>query len=66
MEFPPSLGAVEDMANRLLADRGGGSVGKDWAGNFVKRTPELKTRFKRKYDYQRAKNEDSSDSGLSL
>ena len=56
--FPPRLGAVEDMANQLLAARGGGKVGINWPSNFIKRTPELKTRFNRKYDYQRAKNED--------
>jgi hypothetical protein len=45
------------MANNLLRARSGGKVGKNWAGNFVKRSPELKTRFSRKYDCQRAKNE---------
>jgi len=33
-------------------------VGVRWAYNFVKRQPELRTRFTRKYDYQRAKCED--------
>lgn len=56
--FPPRLSAVEDMANKLLADRAGGRVGVKWASNFVKRTPELKTRLNRTYDYQRAKCED--------
>ncbi|SCO92444.1 related to transposase [Fusarium oxysporum] len=46
------------MANRLLADRDASPVGKRWASNFVKRHKELKTRFFRKYDYQRAKCED--------
>ncbi|SCO75795.1 uncharacterized protein FRV6_00007 [Fusarium oxysporum] len=46
------------MANRLLADRDASPVGKRWAINFIKRQPELKTRFQRKYDYQRAKCED--------
>ncbi|SCO92492.1 related to transposase [Fusarium oxysporum] len=46
------------MANSLLADRNAPPVGKRWAHNFVKRRPELKTRFFRKYDYQRAKCED--------
>lgn len=55
--FPPRLRAVEDMANKLLADRAGGKVGKNWPTNFVNRTPELKTRLNRKYDYQRAKCE---------
>ncbi|KAH7464301.1 hypothetical protein FOMA001_g17409 [Fusarium oxysporum f. sp. matthiolae] len=46
------------MANRLLADRDASPVGKRWASNFVKRQPELKTRFFRRYDGQRAKCED--------
>ncbi|RKL09141.1 hypothetical protein BFJ70_g16692 [Fusarium oxysporum] len=45
------------MANRLFADRNASPVGKCWASNFVKRHKELKTRFLRKYDYQRAKCE---------
>nr|AER39693.1 transposase [Verticillium dahliae] len=56
--FPPRLCEVEDMANRLLADRDAPSVGKRWASNFVRRQPELKTRFFRRYDYQRAQCED--------
>jgi hypothetical protein len=56
--FPPRLRDVEDMANRLLADRDAPPVGKRWASNFVKRQPELKTRFTRRYDYQRAQCED--------
>ncbi|RKL07269.1 hypothetical protein BFJ70_g16936 [Fusarium oxysporum] len=46
------------MANRLLADRDAPPVGKRWASNFVKRHKELKTRYFRTYDYQRAKCED--------
>jgi hypothetical protein len=46
------------MANQLLRARGASSVGKLWASNFVRRQPELRTRFSRKYDYQRAKCED--------
>jgi hypothetical protein len=56
--FPPRLRGVEEMANRLLADRDAPPVGKRWASNFVKRQKELKTRFFRRYDYQRAKCED--------
>ncbi|KAJ6260161.1 hypothetical protein Dda_4384 [Drechslerella dactyloides] len=55
------LGSVEDMANQLLLARSDDSmrcVGKRWAGNFVKRCPELQTRLSRKYDYQRVKCED--------
>jgi hypothetical protein len=57
--FPPRLSGVEDMANRLLADRDAPRVGTRWAANFVKRHPELTTRFNRRYDYQRALCEDS-------
>jgi hypothetical protein len=56
--FSPRLAGVGDMANILLAERDGGRVGKHWASNFVKRQPELKTRFNRAYDYQRALCED--------
>ncbi|KAF4451962.1 hypothetical protein F53441_5134 [Fusarium austroafricanum] len=56
--FPPRLRGVEEMANRLLADRNASPVGKRWASNFVRRHKELKTRFFRKYDYRRAKCED--------
>ena len=56
--FPPRLPHVEDMANRLLRQRDTPRVGKNWTTNFVKRQPELKTRFARKYDYQRALCED--------
>jgi hypothetical protein len=56
--FPPRLYGVEDMANRLLAERNAGRVGTRWASNFIKRQPQLTTRFNRKYDYQRAKCED--------
>ncbi len=56
--FPPRLCGVEDMANRLLADRDAPPVGPRWASNFVKRRKELSTRFTRRYDYQRALCED--------
>ena len=56
--FPPRLCGVEDMANRLLAERNAGRVGPRWPSSFVKRQPQLVTRFNRKYDYQRAKCED--------
>ena len=56
--FPPQLCGVQDMANRLLADRDAPPVGSRWASNFVKRHKELSTRFTRRYDYQRALCED--------
>jgi hypothetical protein len=43
--FPPRPRDVEEMANRLLADRDASPVGKRWASNFVKRHKKLKARF---------------------
>jgi hypothetical protein len=56
--FPPRLAAVKDMADSLLAARHQGPVGINWASTFVQRTPELKVKFNRKYDYKRALCED--------
>jgi DDE superfamily endonuclease/Tc5 transposase DNA-binding domain/helix-turn-helix, Psq domain len=63
--FPPRVSAVQDMANLLLAARTKSdlsaalpTVGENWARKFVNRHDTLKSRFSRKYDYQRAKNED--------
>jgi hypothetical protein len=49
---------VQDMANDLLAERGGKPVGKHWVDNFKTRTPEIKLQRSRPYDRQRALNED--------
>lgn len=49
---------VEEMANSLLASRNHEPVGSRWAQRFVKRRKELKTRFSRAYDFQRALCED--------
>jgi hypothetical protein len=46
------------MANVLPATRHAGPVGKNWVYRFVQRRPELKTRFSRAYDFQRALCED--------
>ncbi|KFZ23986.1 hypothetical protein V502_01535 [Pseudogymnoascus sp. VKM F-4520 (FW-2644)] len=46
------------MANRLCTDLNASHVGPQWAENFVKRNPELTTRFRRRIDYQRAQCED--------
>jgi hypothetical protein len=46
--YPPRLTDVEDMANSLLAERNQPPVGKNWAGTFVKRRPELTVKFNRK------------------
>jgi len=48
--FAPTLGAVRDMADKLLATRAAGQVGKNWPSNFVKRIDSLITRFNRPYD----------------
>jgi hypothetical protein len=56
--FPPRLSGVEDMANRLLAERDAERVGTRWASTFIKRHLEVNTRFNRKYDYQRAQCKD--------
>ena len=56
--FSPGYPDVEDMANLLLAKRGTRRVGKLWAKRFVKEHKELKTRFSRGYDFQRALCED--------
>ena len=49
--YPPRLCIVEDIANRIIELRDGKRVGPRWATNFVRRQPELRTRFQRKYDY---------------
>ena len=56
---PPRLLDVANMANCLREERGLGPVGSNWASTFVSRTPELKVKFNRKYDYKRALCEDS-------
>jgi DDE superfamily endonuclease/helix-turn-helix, Psq domain len=56
--FAPRLASVEDMANYILESRGGKRVGKLWAYRLVQRRPEVKTRFNRVYDFQRALCED--------
>lgn len=49
---------MEDIANRLLRDRDALYIGKNWATNFVRQQPQLKSVFSRKYDYSRALYED--------
>ncbi|SCO78479.1 related to transposase [Fusarium oxysporum] len=50
--FPSRHRDVDEMVNQLLADRDASPVGKRWAINFIKRQPELKTCFQKRYDYQ--------------
>lgn len=56
--FPPRIADVEAMANSLCATRNAPPVGTRWASRFVARRLELKTRWNRPYDYQRAQCED--------
>jgi hypothetical protein len=46
------------MADLLLAERHRAPVGPTWPKAFIKRRPELKVKFSRKYDYRRALCED--------
>jgi hypothetical protein len=49
------------MANILLAAHGSHpppTVGKNWPSTFINRREELRSRFSKRYDYQRALNED--------
>ena len=48
--FPPHLSSIKDMANQLLRIHDAPPVGKRWAMNFIKRQPELCTRWARRYD----------------
>jgi hypothetical protein len=49
--FSPGYDLVEDMANLLRVTRSASRVGPRWASNFVRRQPELRTRWSRPYDY---------------
>lgn len=55
---PATKTMVRDMANDLLAERGGKPVGKHWVDNLKAYTPEIKLQRSRLYDRQRALNED--------
>jgi hypothetical protein len=56
--FAPRLCEVADIADQLLAARGGIPIGKNWAQRFVARTEELKMAFSRAKDRQRVLQED--------
>jgi hypothetical protein len=51
--FAPTLSYVREMANQLLAARGGGEVGEKWARNLIRRKPEIKSQVTRQRDHQR-------------
>jgi hypothetical protein len=52
-ESAPRLCEVEDIADKLLAVRGGEPVSKHWAERFVTRSAELKMAFDQAKDRQR-------------
>ena len=56
--FQPRLTNIQEIADRLRTDRNATRVGTRWAQRFVKRHPELQTRFRRRIDYQRAQYKD--------
>jgi len=51
--FSPRVCAVGEMANLLLAERGGTPIGRNWTSNFIRRRPEIKSVFNRKHDHKR-------------
>lgn len=55
--MPPTMVYTRRMANLLLAARGKGPVGENWVRKFVRRHDEIKAKYSRRYDYQRAKCE---------
>lgn len=57
----PRPSTIREIANILLATRGESlatTVGENWVSSFVKRRDELQSRYSRRYDHQRAQNED--------
>jgi hypothetical protein len=62
--LPVRIAEVREMADLLLQKRSANDpqktrqVGKLWLYNFVRRHDSLRSRYNRKYDYQRAKYED--------
>ena len=59
--MPPRPSHVQEMANILLQGEKSTQykpIGKNWVTLFVKRRPEIKARFSRRYNHSRAKCED--------
>jgi hypothetical protein len=59
--FPLRVAIVGETANLLRAARATPTttpVGKNWATNFINRSPQLRAAYTRRLDYQRAKCED--------
>ena len=63
-EFPPRVSVVRKMADILLSARvdhptdASPIVGECWVRRFIDRHKQLKSKYTRKYDYQRALCED--------
>lgn len=58
---PPRPSHVQEMANIILqtdSPTPPRPIGKNWVSEFIKRRDEIKSRFARKYNYQRALCED--------
>ncbi|KAM4061707.1 Tc5 transposase DNA-binding domain-containing protein [Hirsutella rhossiliensis] len=56
--MPPTVAYTRRMANLLLSERGEDPVRENWVRKFVGRHGEIKAKYSRRYDYQRAKCED--------
>lgn len=62
--LPPRVATVQHLAELLLSARlsstasASASPSEKWVNRFVKRHPELQSKYTQKYDYQRAKRED--------
>lgn len=57
--MPPTAEAVRQKAGLLIAEHQQPVlIGKNWVRNFISRNPTLKSKYNRKYDYQRAQCED--------
>jgi hypothetical protein len=49
--FTSTISYVQHMANQLLAARSSGKVGVNWAANFIRRNPEVKSQITRQRDH---------------
>ena len=57
--LPLHLPIARRLAQLLVSARlPSTTIGENWVNRYVKRHPELKSKYTRKYDYQRAKCED--------
>ncbi|KAJ9253524.1 transcriptional regulator family: Helix-turn-helix [Paecilomyces variotii] len=54
----PRPAQIREMGSLLVGRDSGVQLGKNWASTFIKRRPELKSVYSRRYSYQRAKCED--------